>query len=88
MKFLKNKEIFFKSFSSKRLDPETGYLYFGVRHEVAQILVVAKQQPQILLCESTGRCVGSNSEVLSSRDNVASALALWVRGAREEVWST
>ncbi len=28
-----------------------------VRHEVAQILVVAKQQPQILLCDSTGRCV-------------------------------
>ena len=28
-----------------------------VRHEVAQILVVAKQQPQILLCESTRRCV-------------------------------
>ena len=29
----------------------------GVRHEVAQILVVAKQQPQILLCDSTRRCV-------------------------------
>jgi transposase len=29
---------------------------YGVRHEVAQILVVAKQQLQILLCNSTERC--------------------------------
>jgi hypothetical protein len=37
----------------------TRYLYDanGVRHEVAQILVVAKQQPQILLFDSTRRCV-------------------------------
>ncbi len=32
------------------------YDFGDVRHEVAQILVVAKQQPQILLCESTRRC--------------------------------
>ncbi len=38
---------------------QTDYTYdlLDVRHEVAQILVVAKQQPQILLCDSTGRCV-------------------------------
>ncbi len=36
---------------------ECAYDPLGVRHEVAQILVVAKQQPQILLCDSTGRCV-------------------------------
>lgn len=35
----------------------TTYDEIIVRHEVAQILVVAKQQPQILLCESTRRCV-------------------------------
>lgn len=29
---------------------------YGVRHEVAQILVVTKQQLQILLCNSTERC--------------------------------
>ena len=29
---------------------------YRVRHEVAQILVVAKQQLQILLCNSTERC--------------------------------
>jgi transposase len=33
------------------------YLYVKVRHEVAQILVVAKQQLQILLCNSTRMCV-------------------------------
>ena len=41
--------------------PQGSYQYIydalGVRHEVAQILVVAKQQPQILLCDSTRRCV-------------------------------
>lgn len=40
---------------------ERGVAHFGlgqydVRHEVAQILVVAKQQLQILLCNSTERC--------------------------------
>ncbi len=33
------------------------YEELEVRHEVAQILVAAKQQPQILLCEATRRCV-------------------------------
>ena len=39
----------------QRVDYE--YERAGVRHEVAQILVVARQQPQSLFCASTRRCV-------------------------------
>ena len=53
----------FKALSGAARDAGVQDKMFGVfhdagyvRHEVAQILVVVKQQPQILLCESTEKC--------------------------------
>ena len=56
-------KIEFKALSSAAKEAGVQNAMFGifhdagyVRHEVAQILVVAKQQLQILLCNSTERC--------------------------------